>query len=95
MCVTDRNDMTIAIKVALNPNTINQSKVSHQTQYRIFMDPCTQFLLTTDENIRYQCPWTRVRSFTQKKNDPSQPALSAQAERGLIFFLAHAVNLLI
>ena len=24
-CVTDRHDMTLAVKVALNPNTINQS----------------------------------------------------------------------
>ena len=25
MCVTNRHDMTLALKVALNPNTINQS----------------------------------------------------------------------
>ena len=25
MCVTDRHDMTVAVKVAINPNTINQS----------------------------------------------------------------------
>ena len=25
MCVTDRHDMTLAVKVALNPNAINQS----------------------------------------------------------------------
>ena len=24
MCVTDRHDMTLAVKVALNPNTTNQ-----------------------------------------------------------------------
>ena len=24
MCITDRNDMTLAVKVALNPNTTNQ-----------------------------------------------------------------------
>ena len=24
MCVTDRNDMTLAVKETLNPNTINQ-----------------------------------------------------------------------
>ena len=27
MCVTDRYDMTLAVKVALNPNTINQITV--------------------------------------------------------------------
>ena len=25
MCITDRHDMTLAVKVALNPNTTNQS----------------------------------------------------------------------
>ena len=24
MCITDRHDMTLAVKVALNPNTTNQ-----------------------------------------------------------------------
>ena len=26
MCVIDRHDMTLAVKVALNPNSINQSR---------------------------------------------------------------------
>ena len=33
MCVTDRHDMTLVVKVALNLNTISQSK--HMTKYEI------------------------------------------------------------
>ena len=33
MCVTDRHDMTLAVKVALNPNTTNQLKIYSCGQY--------------------------------------------------------------
>ena len=33
MCVTDRHDMTLAVKVALNPNTTNQPSNSAAKEY--------------------------------------------------------------
>ena len=38
MCVTDRHDMTIAVKVALNPNTTNQP-----TKLKEFADDIFKF----------------------------------------------------
>ena len=35
MCVTDRYDMTLAVKVALNPNTTNQSELTLDPQFQI------------------------------------------------------------
>ena len=36
MCVTDRHDMTLAVKVALNPNTTNNQPTSFTTHHVLF-----------------------------------------------------------
>ena len=35
MCVTDRHGMTLAVKVALNPNTINHLMVSQHNSLQV------------------------------------------------------------
>ena len=37
MCVTDRHDMTIAVKVALNPNTTNELIIDTEYIYVAFI----------------------------------------------------------
>ena len=46
ICVTDRHDMTLAVKVALNPNTTNQSAVTHFKSF-----PSGVYLLPNLRNI--------------------------------------------
>ena len=53
MCVTDRHDMTLAVKVALNPNSTNQptiilKAVAHD---KINVTEISKFVLKRVENI--------------------------------------------
>ena len=62
MCVTDRHDMTLAVKVALNLNTTNQSAFLVD----IFCE--SMFTLSQDQNFifdRIEC----VLAEKKKKND--------------------------
>ena len=44
MCITDRHDMTLAVKVALNPNTTNQpSKLCFFSIFNGEIDICADF----------------------------------------------------
>ena len=47
MCVTHRHDMTLAVKVALNPNTTNQLTI-----YRIFLQQISHDLTTSRKKNR-------------------------------------------
>ena len=52
MCVTDRHDMTLTVKVALNPNAINQSIKSrlYQGVYHFEI-----WLVTLSKTMRSSC----------------------------------------
>ena len=48
MCVTDRHNMTLALKVALNPNTTNQpSQLSKQKAFKNIVGKKEKMLVTS------------------------------------------------
>ena len=57
MCVTDCHDMTIGVKVALNPNTINQSI------YRYIIKRYTRFIVTSTSLIGFAFTLSQTTNF--------------------------------
>ena len=47
MCVTDRHDMTLAVKVALNPNTTNQIRILPDLMAKFHERHLQRYLLTS------------------------------------------------
>ena len=56
MCVTDRHDMTLAVKVALNPNTTNQ--MIHDTKQVIILIRDKKTILFVWKNLTET--WGRI-----------------------------------
>ena len=54
MCITDSHDMTLAVKVALNPNTTNQLNVAIQSSKFILMPSPIENYSKGDNSVKHK-----------------------------------------
>ena len=66
MCVTDRQDMTLVVKVELNPNTTNQVNV-YQTFYHAIVGPVPLTLSQTSSVFLRLCRTSLLKTLWEKE----------------------------
>ena len=78
MCVTDRHDMTLAVKVALNPNTTNQPRETILT----VSDPTGESVSLESEIVKVvSLSTTEICEITRSALSQTSPGFYVFAEQ--------------